>query len=141
MNWRVIYSYLLYTWGGLHRYFGNQNVMPGEFARAAHYFGRAYALNPQFTYARLQRAILLGRELQQYEAALAEFDALLAEEPENGAALVNKALILQINGRYREALDSLDSYLQLPEENEYREEAGRIAGQLRAIIAELDKED
>ena len=141
MNWRVIYSYLLYTWGGLHRYFGNQNVLSGEFERAVHYFGRAYELNPQFTYARLQRAILLGRELQQYEAALAEFDALLTEEPENGAALVNKALVLQVNGRYQEALNSLETYLQLPDENEYRMEANRIAEQLRAIIAELGEED
>ncbi len=137
MNWRAVYSYLLYTWGGLHRYFGNQNVLPGEFERAAHYFGRAYALNPQFTYARLQRAVLLGRELQRYDEALAEFDALLAEEPGNGAALVNKALILQVNGRYREALNSLETYLQLPDENEYRLEANRIAEQLRAVVEEI----
>ncbi len=140
MNWRVIYSYLLYTWGGLHRYFGNQNVLSGEFERAVHYFGRAYELNPQFTYARLQRAVLLGRELQRYDEALAEFDALLAEEPENGAALVNKALVLQVNGRYQEALNSLETYLQLPDQDEYRREANRIAEQLRAIIAELDEE-
>lgn len=137
MNWRVIYSYLLYTWGGLHRYFGNQNMMSEEYERAVHYFGRAYELNPKFTYARLQRAILLGRELQRYDEALAEFDALLAEEPENGAALVNKALVLQVNGRYREALNSLETYLQLPDENEYRMEANRIAEQLRAIITEI----
>lgn len=137
MNWRVIYAYLVYTRGGLHRYFGNQNMMPGEFERAVYYFGRAYELNPQFTYARLQRAILLGREFQRYDESLAEFDALLKEEPENGTALFNKALILHENGRYQEALNSLETYLRLPDEDAYRKEANRIANQLKAILEEI----
>ena len=136
MNLRVIWSYWLYTWGGLHRYFGNQNSIAREYERAIHYFKRSYEVNPQFTYARLQRAIILGRELRRYDESLAEFDAYLQAEPEDGRALLNKGLMLQEYGRFSEALDSIQQYLNLPQQDEHYEEAQRIAHYLQEIIDE-----
>lgn len=141
-NWLFIKSWLLYTWGGLHRYFGNQNSLPSEHERAVHYFSRAYAADPRFRQARLSRAILLGRELKRPAEALADFDALLAEDPEYVPALLNRGLLLQEMGRYPEALQDLEAYLQLSEREDHRPEAERITHLLREIVAELntDKE-
>lgn len=136
MNLRVIWSYWLYTWGGLHRYFGNQNSVVREYERAVHYFRRAYEVNPQFTYARLQRAIILGRELHRYEESLAEFDLYLQAEPDDGRALLNKGLVLQEYGRFSEALDTIQQYLAQPQQDDHYEEVQRIAGYLQEIIDE-----
>lgn len=139
-KWRYIKSYCLYTWGGLHRYFGNQNTMPSEHERAVHYFTRAYAVDPTFRMARLSRAILLGRELGRTREALADLDALLAEDPEFAPARLNRGLILQGDGRYREALSDLEQYLAQPHWREHRQEAQRIVLLLREILAEMDDE-
>jgi tetratricopeptide (TPR) repeat protein len=130
---RFIKAWLVYTWGGLHRYFGNENSMSSEHERAVHYFARAYEIDPTFREARLQRAILLFRELGRSSEALAEFDALLADDPEYGRALFNRGLLLQDIGRYAEALTSLETYLQLPERGEYWTEANQITVLLREI--------
>lgn len=135
---RLIWSWMLYTWGGLHRYFGNQNTMRREHERAVHYFGRAYAVDPTFTAARVQRAILLSRELGRHDEALAEFDALLALQPDSGEILLNRGLALQANGRFQEALADIENYLQLPNSDEYGDEARRIAAALRDITADLE---
>ena len=141
MNLHVIWSYWLYTWGGLHRYFGNQNSIIREYERAIYYFKRSYEVNPQFTYARLQRAIILGRELRRFEESLAEFDVYLQTEPEDGRALLNKGLVLQDYGRFPQALDYIQQYLNLPERDEHYEEAQRIAGYLQEIIDETAAND
>lgn len=115
--------------------------MPSEHERAVHYFSRAYAVDPRFRQARLSRAILLGRELRRPDEALADFDALLAEDPNYAPALLNRGLLLQEIGRYPEALQNLESYLQLSEGDDHRPEAERITRLLREIVAELNADE
>ncbi len=130
---RFIRAYLVYTWGGLHRYFGNKNGLRQEHETAVRYFSRAYKIDPTFRRVRLERATLLWRELGQPEEALADFDALLQEDAEFGPALFGRALILQEYGRYQEALNNLDTYLSLPNPEPYHNEATRIAALLRQL--------
>lgn len=132
--WRVIKATLLYTWGGLHRYFGNHNNMPGEYARAVHYFTRAYEANPAMKEARLARAVLLWREMERTEDALVDFDALIAADPGYSAALLNRALIYQQTGDYGRALDDLQQYLALQVDDEYRDLAERMEPLLRDLV-------
>jgi len=133
-----IRAWLIYTWGGLHRYFGNQNNMRSEHEAAVRYFTRAYRIDPTFRRARLERGILLYRELQRLDEALVDFDALLADDPTYGPALFNRAMLAQEAGRYQSALDDIEAYLQLPAE-EYRAEATRIATFLRQLLEEKDE--
>lgn len=132
--WRLIKSYLFYTWGGLHRYFGNQNNLANEHRRAVHYFTRAYETNPQMKQALLARAVLLGRELEETEAALADLETLLVEDPANGPALFNRALIYQQQGEYRLALADLNQYLRVPQTDDYRESVRQMRRLLEAIV-------
>ncbi len=133
---KFIWSWMLYTWGGLHRYFGNKNSLSREHHLAAHYFARAYEVDSTFREARLQRAVLLGRELGRPDEALAEFDVLLADDDMYKSALLNRGLLLQDNGRFQEALTDIEAYLQLPEPDSFQEEAARIASLLRGIVDE-----
>ena len=134
---KIIHAWLVYTWGGLHRYFGNANSMMREHELAAHYFARAYEIDPTFRSARLQRAVLLGRELGRHEEALNEFNDLLTNDPSYGEALLNRGITLQEIGRYHEALSDLEGYLQLPDNNDYDSEANRLVVHLRDILKDL----
>jgi tetratricopeptide (TPR) repeat protein len=126
---------ILYMQGSLHRNFGNRNSFRREHEAAMRCFHRAYELDPHFHKARLDRAILLWREMAELEAALTEFNALLRENPVYQPALLNRAMALQEGGRYRAALTDLELYLQLPPENqEYTAVARRTVALLRELI-------
>lgn len=130
-------AWLLFTWGGLHRYFGNANTMPSEHERAIHYFDRAFAVDPTFWMARVHKGVLLSREFGKHEEALAEFDAVLAAEPSNAEALFNRGMTLQANGRFPEALTDLQTYLPLAETAQRHSETERLIQALQSIIDDL----
>ena len=131
---RFIWAYLVYTWGGLHRLFGHKNHVRREHETAVRYFSRAYEIDPTFRRVRLERGVLLWRELGRAEEAMADFDALLAEDPHYGPALFSRALAAQENGRYQAALNDLDAYLALPDPEPYWNEAARSAALLRELL-------
>lgn len=133
---RYLWTWILFTWAGLHRYFGIQNNMPREFERAAHYYSRVLAVDPTFHNARLQRGILLSRELGRHDEARADFDALLALDAEWPEALLNRAITYQEQARFGDALIDLETYLALPQQQDNYPEAARMAAVLREILAE-----
>jgi lipoprotein NlpI len=136
---RFVWAWLLYTWGGLHRYFGIQNNMAREHERAVHYFSRAYEVDPTFRAARLHRGILLGRELGRIDEAIADFDALLEEDPTYSLALFNRGIMWMENGRYPQALADMEAYLEQSDPNdESWNDAQRIIRLLRDLE---DKQD
>jgi tetratricopeptide (TPR) repeat protein len=72
------------------------------------------------------------------DEALADFDALLDEDPDYGPALLNRAMIAQERGQYAEALADLEAYLSLSNENdEYWSIASRTAVLLREVVDEM----
>jgi tetratricopeptide (TPR) repeat protein len=90
----------------------------------------------------LERGILLWRELGRLDEATADFDALLAEDPSYGLALLNRALVAQERGRYQAALEDLEAYLRLPNNDEgYEAVAVRTAALLREIVGEEEEAD
>ena len=134
MRWQFIRAWLLYTWGGLHRYFGNANDIRSEHERAIHYFSRAYEVDPKFRMARLARAVLLWRELGRVDEALTELTALIDADPTYGEAIFNRAMALQSKMDYQAAIIDLEAYLQLPDEHVYNKEAGRMITALRTFL-------
>lgn len=109
--WSWVKAQLLFTWGGLHRYFGNANGVRREFERATHYFDRAYRADPRFHQALLAAAVLRYRELGRVDAAIAALSGLLVELPEHGGARFYRAMAYQEAGRYQEALEDLRAFL------------------------------
>lgn len=136
--YRYFLARIYYMWGSLHRNFGNRNSFTREHRAAIKRFTQAYETDPSLREARLDRGILLYREMGLYDEALADFDALLSEDPHYGPALLNRAMVAQENGRYPQALSDLEAYLALPTgDDEYRQMAERTADVLREIVAEL----
>jgi tetratricopeptide (TPR) repeat protein len=133
---RFLWAWLVYTWGGLHRYFGNKNNMRLEHEAAVRYFNRAFEIDPTFRRARLERGVLLWRELGRLDEALTDFNALLVGDPDYGPALLNRAMVYQNQGQYGAALKDLEAYLRLPqaETENYRQEATRTADLLRQML-------
>lgn len=135
---RIVLARILYMWGSLHRNFGNKSSFEREHRSAVKRFTQAFQLDPGLREARLDRGIILYRELGRLDEAMADFDALLDEDPDYGPALLNRAMISQERGEYVDALNDLDSYLGLPKEDEeYWQIANRMAALLRDIVAEL----
>lgn len=133
---RFLWAYLVYTWGGLHRLFGNTNSMRSEHEAAVRYFNKAYAIDPTFQRVRLERGILLYRELGRYDEALADFNALLADDSGyEKEALFNRALLYQQTARYPEALADLNAFLAMPPDH-YHQEATRMRDVLQALLNE-----
>ena len=138
---RLLLARTLYMWGSLHRNFGNKSNFQREHRSAVHRFSQAFRIDPSLRRARLDRGILLYREMGRPDEALADFDALLAEDPEYGPALLNRAMISQERGRYASALADLEAFLELPEQDrEYRLIAERTTDALREIVDELAEE-
>lgn len=136
----VVWAYVLYTWGGLHRLFGNANNLRREHERAVHYFTKAYTVNPKMRRARLERAVILWRELGRVDEALREFDALLEADPAYGEALFNRALARQEGGHYALALADLDAYLRLPRHDAYRDSARHLQQLLSEMVQGAESE-
>ncbi len=135
---RLLLARALYMWGSLHRNFGNRSSFQREHRSAVHRFSQAYSIDPTLRRARLDRGILLYREMGRPEEAMADFDALLAEDPEYGPALLNRAMLSQERGRYASALADLEAFLELPEQDrDYRLIAERTVVVLREIVDEL----
>lgn len=137
---RAVWAYVLYTWGGLHRLFGNANNLRREHERAVHYFGRAFDVNPKMRRARLARAIILWRELGRVDEALADFDALVEADSAYGEALLNRALAQQESGRYAPALDDINAYLELPQDDAYHDLALRLQRLLSETVADANSD-
>jgi len=138
---RFLWAYLVYTWGGLHRYFGNQNAMRSEHEAAVRYFTKAYEIDPSFLRVRLERGVLLFRELGRMDEALADFNALVEEDPIYAApALFNRAMLAQQNGRYQDALNDLEAYIALSP-RDYLQETQHLMDVLRSLILADDNQD
>ena len=133
---RFLWAYLVYTWGGLHRLFGNRNSMRGEHEAAVRYFSKAYDIDPTFQRVRLERGILLFRELGRYDEALADFNFLLDEKSDySHMALLNRALLYQQNAQFEDALADLDTYLDGPPDD-YFQEAMRMRDLLHGLLSD-----
>jgi tetratricopeptide (TPR) repeat protein len=136
--YRYILARVYYMWGSLHRNFGNRSSYRREHLAAIRRFTQAFETDPTLREARLDRGIILYRELGRFDEAMADFDALLSEDPNYGPALLNRAMAAQEEANYAQALADLEVYLALPaEDEEYRRLAKRTATLLRDIVAEM----
>jgi tetratricopeptide (TPR) repeat protein len=133
---RFLWAYLVYTWGGLHRLFGNRSSIRSEHEAAVQYFTKAYEIDPTFQRVRLERGILLFRELGRYDEALADFNFLLEEGSDySNLALLNRALLYQQNAQFEAALTDFDAFLEQPH-NDYYAEAARMRDILQALLSD-----
>lgn len=131
---KTIWAYWLYIVGGTHRHIGNRNNLPSEHEQAVRLFTRSYEFNPKSRKVKLERGIILWRELRRYDEAITDFTELLEEDHRYGPALLNRAMAHQQAGKYTKALADLDAYLRLPRDDEYWDTAIRLQKLLRELV-------
>jgi len=97
-------------------------------------------MDPNLREARLDRGIIYFREMKRLDDALADFDALIEEDPDYGPALLNRSMLRQEQGQYQQALTDLERFLALDDQDpEYVMVAERTAVLLQELVAELDE--
>lgn len=103
---------------------------------------RLVQLNPGHSKARYNRAVALER-LRQYEAAAADYSAVLQLDPSNAPARQNRGAVWLRLGRLREALADLDAALELDVGSaaayHSRGEVHDRLGSAEAALADLQK--
>lgn len=110
--------------------------MRSEHEAAVRYFSKAYDIDPTFHRVRLERGVLLYRELNRYVEALADFNFLLDEKSDySNQALLNRALLYQQQAMFEKSLTDLNSFLDFPPD-EYYQEAFRMRELLQAMISD-----
>jgi tetratricopeptide (TPR) repeat protein len=115
---RFVLARIFYMWGSLHRNFGNRSSFHREHQSAIRRFSQAYDMDPKLRNARLDRGILLYREMGQLD---------------------DRAMVFQERGQYTDSLTDLEAYLQLSEQDpDYRRIAERTTKLLRQIVAEIN---
>lgn len=132
-------SYFVYLWGGTRRFIGTRNNSKREFEAAVRSFDLAARIDPSFTRAKLDQAVILWRELSQPKEALAILDKLIAKDQNTTAALFNRANIYQELWYLQPAIDDLERYLALSSPDDvYWEMAVRNMTHLRDTFDDLD---
>ena len=137
---RFFLAYLIYYYGGMYRFIGNRFHMRTAHRTAVRFFSLAYRIDNNYRKARLDRGVLYWRELGQTKEALADFEALLQEDPAFTPALFNRAMTYQSCGRFPDAIRDLEQYLELadPIEDDYYNTARRTLLLLRGLLERMD---
>jgi tetratricopeptide (TPR) repeat protein len=134
---REYITYICYIWGSSHRHFANQFAYKSSYSRAIKWYDRTLRRNPNYREARLDRAVLQWRELHAYGLAVADLDVLLADDPFDASARLNRGLVYEKMGEYQKSLRDLEAYVRLPvSEPEYWHYAQRMMKVLQAIVEE-----
>lgn len=131
-------AWLIYYWGGIHRYFGITNGVRREFERAVSCYERALSLEPDFRDARLALAKIRGRELGEVEKGVADLNVLIGKKTNDGDALLARAQFFQELGRYEAALKDLEAYLRLPNQP-HQDLAARSVSYIKALLSGPDE--
>lgn len=137
---RFFLAYLIYYWGGMYRFIGNRYNMAEAHRTAVRLFSLAYRVDATYRKARLDRGVLLWRELGRFKEAIGDFDALLQEDPSYTQALFNRAMAYQGCGRFAEAIHDLENYLSQASasEDDYYVVAQRNLILLKGLLEERE---
>lgn len=114
-----------YVWGLSLCYWGSRTHEPSFFRAGANAFGRATRWRPNLAQAYYQRGAVRGRELGEYEAAIADLTRAVELDPEWPEPYLQRGLHYRFNGDVEAAKSDLARYLELAPEGSWRDEAVR----------------
>lgn len=115
------------AWMGIvYHYWGNAYGARGAYETAVRWYRRALDLDGSLTQVRLDRAILLLRELGEPQTAINELSHLLALDPADEAARFNRGVAHQQWGDYPHALADFRAYLKIGQHPQRRTYAAKM---------------
>lgn len=131
--WRRFLARWWYAWGLSLCYAAGRAQDRKLFQAGARSFGRAIGSWPAFAQAYYQRGALRGRELGEYQGAVADLSRAAELDPSWPDPYLERGLLHRFNGAAAAAREDLTRYLELAPAGPWRDEAER---QLAALGAE-----
>lgn len=122
---RRFLAHCWYLWGLSVCYAAARAQDRSLFRAGAASFGRALKSWPTFAQAYYQRGALRGRELGEYDGAVADLSRASELDPSWPEPYLQRGLLYRFNHKTAEARADLARYLELAPEGEWREEAAR----------------
>ena len=128
-----------FAWGQSCAYWGNRTLAKALHRWATGSFTRALALAPAWREPLLRRAVIRGRELDDYAGAVRDLTTLIEQHPDWHEPYLQRGLLHSFHGLHaaQRAIDDFATFLQLaPATHTWRPDAERLTARLQGEIAE-----
>jgi tetratricopeptide (TPR) repeat protein len=110
--YKALISYIHYSIGLAHRYWGNAYGLRSEYEKAIAQFDRALSYKPDYAKVYLDRGILYWREIDHPRRAIQDLTQAMALNAALTEAQFNRAIAYQQLQEYDEAIADFKAYLQ-----------------------------
>jgi tetratricopeptide (TPR) repeat protein len=110
--YKTLLSYIYYSIGLAHRYWGNAHGLPSEYEKAIEQFTRALVFKPDYAKVYLARGILYWREMDHPRRAIFDLTDALTLDSRLSEARFNRGVAHQQLREYAEAIADFQAYLQ-----------------------------
>lgn len=132
-------AYWLVLLANLRRYHGLRTRSRHHFSAAEQLLSRALTLDNTHAKARMSRALLRWRELDNWVGAIEDFTTLLAQYPSYHEALFNRGMAHYRAGDYHASAIDLAAFIQRDPHSRWVHHANIQLQGLYAIIDDLPK--
>ena len=129
---------VLFIWGQSCAYWGNQTLSKRLYQWAVGSWTRALVYAPDWRPPLLRRAVIRGRELDDYAGAVRDLSELIERYPEWAEAYLQRGLLHSFHGLQAapRAVQDLQHFLALAHDHSWQVEAEQLVQRLRAEIEE-----
>jgi tetratricopeptide (TPR) repeat protein len=129
-GYKTLLSYIQYSIGLAHRYWGNAHGLPSEYEKAIEYFTNALDYKPDYARIYLDRGILYWREMDHPRRAIHDLTQALFLDTGLHEARFNRGIAHQQLREYDEAIADFQAYLQAGDHPYWREYAENMIKEL-----------
>lgn len=134
-----IYAKLWFAWGQSCTYWGNRTLSKQLYRWAFNAYTRAQIYAPWWGMPVLRRAVIRGRELDDYAGAVRDFGDLINLDPEWAEPYLQRGILHSFHGLHAapRAIADFDQFLKLaPATHNWRVDAERLTERLREELQE-----
>jgi tetratricopeptide (TPR) repeat protein len=128
--YKAVLSYIHYSIGLTHRYWGNAHGLQSEYEKAIEQFNRALSYKPDYARIYLDRGILYWREMDHPRRAIHDLTQALTLDPGLAEAQFNRGIAHQQLREYDEAIADFNQYLKDGDHPYWREYAESMVNEL-----------
>jgi tetratricopeptide (TPR) repeat protein len=128
--YKAVLSYIHYSIGLAHRFWGNTHGLQSEYEKAIGQFNRALSYKPDYAKVYLDRGILYWREMDHPRRAIYDLSHALTLDSGLLEALFNRGIAHQQLREYHEAITDFQAYLQEGNHPYWREYAESMIKEL-----------
>jgi hypothetical protein len=128
-----------FAWGQSCAYWGNKTLSKTLYRWAVNAFTRAAAEAPGWPAPVMRRAVIRGRELDDYAGAVRDLTELIENDSDSYEAYLQRGILHSFHGLHAaaRAVDDFDRFLQLaPASHPWRPDAHNLTARLRGELAE-----